>query len=156
MTQARADLCGEEWSAGRRYAWPPAVDNALRSNYVDVILGPLNAALRGQQMAPRPRWWHTMQEARRQACVAVDFYNRAGDKRSFHDFVMHMHLAWQDLLHADLQRRKVDIFYRADNGRYARGKDGEKRTWELQRCLKHEYENNDPTRLNGASDLSGV
>jgi hypothetical protein len=43
-------------------------------------------------MAPRPQWHHTMQEARRQACLAVDFYNRPGDRRSYLDFVVHMQM----------------------------------------------------------------
>lgn len=98
-------------------------------------------------MAPRPRWWHTLQEARRQACLGIDFYNRAGDRRSFADFVVHMHLAWQYMLHADLEKRMVDVFYR-EKGRFVRGKDGEPRTWELQRCLKEEFAENDPTRVN--------
>jgi hypothetical protein len=89
-----------------------------------------------------------LQEARRQACLAIDFYNRAGDKRSFNDFVVHMHLAWQSLLHAELERRKVDYAYRDRRGRYVRGKDGEKRTWELERCLKERYKSDDPMRLN--------
>jgi len=99
-------------------------------------------------VAPRPKWWHTLQEARRQACLAIDFYNRPGDKRSFYDFVVHSHLAWQNLLHADLARRKINIFQKLPNGRYVRGKDGERRSWSLQECLKHEFTDNDPIRAN--------
>ncbi len=98
-------------------------------------------------MAPRPRWWRILGEARRQACVAIDFYNRAGDKRSFLDFVVHMHLAWQYLLHGDRERRGENIYYR-EHGRYVRGADGEKRTWDLQRCLKEELPQDSPVRLN--------
>jgi hypothetical protein len=48
---------------------------------------------------PRPpAWRHTLDEARRQALVAVDFYNRPGDRRSFTDFIVHIHLAWQNLM----------------------------------------------------------
>jgi len=99
-------------------------------------------------MAPRPTWWHVLQEARRQACVAMDFYNRPGDRCSFLDFVVHMHLAWQSLLHADLMKRKIDIYYRQSNGRFKRGKDGQPRTWELAHCLQNEFKENDPTRAN--------
>jgi hypothetical protein len=56
-----------------------------------------------------------LQEARRQACVAIDFYNQPGDKRSLADFVVHMHLAWQNMLHADLERRGVNIYFREKN-----------------------------------------
>lgn len=99
-------------------------------------------------MAPRPQWHHTMQEARRQACLAIDFYNRPGDRRSYMDFVVHMHLAWQNLLHADRVRRGEPIFYRAKNGRYDKNPDGTRKTWDLSQCLKHEYTDADPVRQN--------
>jgi len=99
-------------------------------------------------MAPRPQWHHTMQEARRQACLAIDFYNRPGDRRSYLDFVVHMHLAWQNLLHADRMRRQEPIFYREKNGRYVKNPDGTRRTWDLAECLKREFTDADPVRQN--------
>jgi len=99
-------------------------------------------------MAPRPHWHHAMQEARRQACLAIDFYNRPGDRRSYLDFVVHMHLAWQNLLHADRMRRNESIFYRAANGHYEKNADGTRKTWDLAQCLKHEYTDADPIRHN--------
>ncbi len=99
-------------------------------------------------MAPRPQWHHTMQEARRQACLAIDFYNRPGDRRSYLDFVVHMHLAWQNLLHADRIRRHEPIFFREKNGRYVRNPDGTRKTWDLSECLKREFSDADPTREN--------
>lgn len=98
-------------------------------------------------MARPPAWRHTLNEARRQALVAVDFYNRPGDKRSLLDFVVHMHLAWQDLLHADLMRRGQNIFYKESNGRYRRI-NGAKVSWDLAHCLRKEFADNDPTRYN--------
>lgn len=99
-------------------------------------------------MSQRPRWWHTLEEARRQACVAIDFYNRSSDKRSFTDFVVHMHLAWQNLLHADFEKRKVNIYFREKNGRYKRDKAGQKVSWDLTTCLKKSFKENDPQRAN--------
>lgn len=99
-------------------------------------------------MAPRPQWHHTMQEARRQACLAIDFYNRPGDRRSYLDFVVHMHLAWQNLLHADRARRGESIHYRGKNGRYAKNPDGTRKTWDLAECLKREFTEADPIRQN--------
>lgn len=99
-------------------------------------------------MAPRPQWHHAMQEARRQACLAIDFYNRPGDRRSYLDFVVHMHLAWQNLLHADRMRRKEPIFFREKNGRYVRNPDGTRKTWDLSECLKWEFSDADPIREN--------
>lgn len=101
-------------------------------------------------MARPPAWRYTLDEARRQALVAIDFYNRPGDRRSFSDFIVHIHLAWQNLLHADRIRRKAEIFYRESGGRrlFKRNADGSKKTWDLTQCLKHEFKDNDPIRAN--------
>lgn len=101
-------------------------------------------------MARPPAWRHTLDEARRQALVAIDFYNRPGDRRSFSDFIVHIHLAWQNLLHADRMRRKAEIFYRESGGRrlFKRNPDGSKKTWDLAQCVKQEFKDNDPVRVN--------
>lgn len=101
-------------------------------------------------MARPPAWRYTLDEARRQALVAIDFYNRPGDRRSFSDFIVHIHLAWQNLLHANRIRRKAEIFYRESGGRrlFKRNPDGSKKTWDLTQCLKHEFKDNDPIRAN--------
>lgn len=101
-------------------------------------------------MARPPAWRHTLDEARRQALVAIDFYNRPGDRRSFSDFIVHIHLAWQNLLHADRMRRKAEIFYRESGGRrlFKRNPDGSKKTWDLTQCLRREFKDNDPIRAN--------
>lgn len=101
-------------------------------------------------MARPPKWRHTLEEARRQALVAIDFYNRPGDRRSFSDFIVHIHLAWQNLIHADRMRRKAEIFHRESGARrkFRRNPDGSKKTWDLARCLKAEFNENDPTRKN--------
>lgn len=101
-------------------------------------------------MARPPAWKHTLEEARRQALVAIDFYNRPGDRRSFADFIVHIHLAWQNLMHADRMRRKAEIFYRENDKRrtFKRNPDGSKKTWDLSQCLKHEFKDCDPIRKN--------
>jgi len=101
-------------------------------------------------MARPPAWRHTLDEARRQALVAIDFYNRPGDRRSFSDFIVHIHLAWQNLLHADRMRRSAEIFYRKSGGRrlFKRNPDGSKKTWDLAQCVRHEFKDTDPIRAN--------
>lgn len=59
-----------------------------------------------------------------------------------------MHLAWQNLLHADRMQRKEPIFYRAPNGHFEKNADGTRKTWDLAQCLKHEYTDADPIRQN--------
>lgn len=99
-------------------------------------------------MAPRPRWWHILDVAKRQALTAIDFYNRSGDKRSFYDFVVHMNLAWQYLLHADLEKSGVKYEYRdKKTGRVVKV-DGQPKTWSLSDCLADRFADNDPVRVN--------
>lgn len=101
-------------------------------------------------MARPPAWRHTLDEAWRQALVAIDFYNRPGARRSFSDFIVHIHLAWQNLLHADRMERKAEIIYRESGPqrRFKRNPDGSKKTWDLMQCLKFEFNDNDPIRRN--------
>ncbi len=101
-------------------------------------------------MARPPTWRYTLEEARRQALVAIDFYNRPGDRRNFADFIVHIHLAWQNLIHADRMRRKAEIYYRENDKRrtFRRNPDGSKKTWDLMQCLKSEFKENDPIRAN--------
>lgn len=100
-------------------------------------------------MPPRPKWWHILQESRRQACAAIDFYNRSGDERSYLDFVVHMHLAWQYLLQAECQRQGQDYSVRDSKGRVVKTKDGDKKTWDLGYCLAWRFPTeSEPTRVN--------
>lgn len=75
-------------------------------------------------MPPRPKWWRILAEA----CVAVDFYNRSGDRRNYHDFVMHMHTALLYLLQAEFERGGVDYIYRNARGHALKTKDGDSRS----------------------------
>lgn len=101
-------------------------------------------------MPKLPAWRRTLEESRRQALVAVDFYNRPGDRRSFGDFVIHIHLAWQNLIHADRMHNKLEIYYRERGSarKYVRNPDGSKKTWDLARCLREEFADNNPIRVN--------
>jgi hypothetical protein len=94
-------------------------------------------------------WTYTLAEAKRQALVAIDFYNRPGDRASFYDFVVHMHLAWQNLLHANFMQQKTDIFFRDLGGRrFARNPDGSKKTWDLAKCVREAMPSGSPVRAN--------
>ena len=77
-----------------------------------------------------PRWRRLLEESRRQALVAIDFYNRPGDRRSYSDFIVHLHLAWQDLLLASRMKNDRQIYYQK-NGRYKKTPDGSRKTWDL-------------------------
>ncbi|HVM14409.1 MAG TPA: DUF3644 domain-containing protein [Egibacteraceae bacterium] len=99
-------------------------------------------------MAQRPKWWHQLQAAKNEARLGVDLYNRPTESRSLEGFVVHMHLAWLYLLHAQFVRDGVDFRYREKGGRRFVKVDGEPKTWELARCLEEAFGDDDPVRRN--------
>jgi len=52
-----------------------------------------------------------VQASKAEALLAVEFYNTTGERRSLEAFVVHMHLAWLYLLHAEFVRDDVDFRY---------------------------------------------
>jgi len=56
--------------------------------------------------------WHLVKASRDEAGLTARLtarlYNDAAEVRSFEGFVVHMHLAWLYLLHAELTRDDVD------------------------------------------------
>lgn len=99
-------------------------------------------------MAPLPRWWHKLQGSKHEALLAVDLYNRTVETRRLEAFVVHMQIAWLYLLHARFERDGVDFYYRDTRGRRKRI-DGDFMTWDLARCIKEVFPNQDhPVRRN--------
>ncbi len=103
-------------------------------------------------MDRRTREWHILQAAKAEALLAVEFYNTTGERRSLEAFVVHMHLAWLYLFHAELVSKGVDFRYweRRHGGRERLVRvDGEPKTWDLARCVEDRWSNeNDPIRRN--------
>lgn len=101
-------------------------------------------------MARLKNYWHIVKASRDEACLAARLYNDASEVRSFEAFVVHMHLAWLYLLHAEMTRDGVDYrYHRKDNPRLLVKIDGEPKQWELNRCVIHRWPDSaDPTRLN--------
>lgn len=98
-------------------------------------------------MSRRPRWWFTLQASKKEACLAVDLYNRSSAERSLEGFVVHTHTAWLYMLHARFERDRVDFRY-WHRHRLVRV-DGEPKTWDLARGLVEAYPDpNDPVRRN--------
>jgi hypothetical protein len=99
-------------------------------------------------MAPRPKWWHKLQGSKDEALLAVDLYNRAGEQRRLEAFVVHMQIAWLYMLQARFERDGIEYRYRDSRGRFERI-DGEPKTWDLARCIKEVFPNQDhPVRRN--------
>lgn len=101
-------------------------------------------------MPGRGRVGAFLEAARLEALNAVEFYNRPLSRRPLESFLVHMHLAWTNLLYAEFQRAKIPYFYRdeAHPARYA-AVDGERRRWELDRCVRERFRDpDDPVRAN--------
>lgn len=95
-------------------------------------------------MARPPRWQATLDASIEEACLAVRLYNDPAESRSFESFVVHMHLAWLYLLHAEFIRDGVDYRYWDPTQKRRLLKiDGEAKRWELERCLRERWPNDD-------------
>jgi hypothetical protein len=103
-------------------------------------------------MGRRTRVWHIVQASKAEALLAVEFYNTTGERRSLEAFVVHMHLAWLYLLHAEFVRDDVDFRYwesRPDGRRRLVRVDGDPKTWELAHCARERWpKETDPVRRN--------
>jgi hypothetical protein len=100
-------------------------------------------------MAPRPKWWHTLQGSKQEALLAVDLFNRPGEDRRIEAFIVHMQIAWLYLIHAKFDRDGTDYWYREANGRRVKLEDGAFKAWELARCIKEVFPNQEhPVRKN--------
>ncbi|MFH5207875.1 DUF3644 domain-containing protein [Antrihabitans sp. NCIMB 15449] len=90
-----------------------------------------------------------LQAARDEACLAVRLYNDPAEARSFEAFIVHMHLAWLYLFHAEFSRDGIDIRYRSkDNPRRFDKVDGEPKRWELAKCVTHRWPSEGAVRAN--------
>ncbi len=101
-------------------------------------------------MARPQKHWPMVEASRDEASLAVRLYNDPAEVRSFEGFVIHMHLAWLYLLHAQLTRDGVDYRYcRTDNPRLLDKVGGEPKRWELAKCVKERWpDEKDPIRAN--------
>jgi len=102
-------------------------------------------------VAPPPRYMQMVAASRDEASLAVRLYNDPAEIRSFEGFIVHMHLAWLYLLHAELTRSEIDFRYWQRHGRSKRLEkvDGEPKRWELIRCVQERWPDvRDPVRAN--------
>lgn len=101
-------------------------------------------------MARPPKHAAAVAASRDEASLAVRLYNDPAEPRSFEAFVVHMHLAWLYLLHAELTRDGVDHRHwdPLRPGRLVKI-DGEPKVWGLADCVRHRWpDGDDPVRKN--------
>jgi hypothetical protein len=99
----------------------------------------------------RPRkHWPMVDASRDEASLAVRLYNDPAEVRAFEGFIVHMHVAWLYLLHAQFTRDSKDYrYWRKDKPRLLEKIHGEPKRWELARCVKERWPDpKDPVRAN--------
>ncbi len=80
------------------------------------------------------------------ALLAVEVYNKPRTTFRTEAYITLMVMAWTKLLHAYFNHKIGDrYYYREDNGRYKK-EDGERKAWELGKCIK-EYNKLNPCNL---------
>lgn len=91
-----------------------------------------------------------VEASRDEASLAVRLYNDPAEVRSFEGFVVHMHLAWLYLIHAQFVRDDVDYrYWRKDKPHLLEKVDGEPKRWELAKSVRERWADpNDPVRAN--------
>jgi hypothetical protein len=91
-----------------------------------------------------------VESSRLEALNAVEFYNRPASRRPLEAFLVHMHIAWLYLLHAEFVRAGINYHYRDPNraNRYIKV-DGERKSWDLDKCVRERWpQETDPVRKN--------
>lgn len=102
-------------------------------------------------MAPPSKYMQMVEASQDEAQLAVRLYNDPAESRSFEAFIVHMHVAWLYLLHAQFARDKVDCRYWRTVGKrkYLERIDGEPKQWELARSVRERWPSDqEPVRAN--------
>jgi len=102
-------------------------------------------------VAPPSKHQRMVEASRDQAQLAVRLYNDPAEARSFEAFIVHIHVAWLYLLHAEFARDKIDSrYWRMDGKRKLLERvDGEPKQWELAHCVRERWKSDqEPVRAN--------
>lgn len=86
-------------------------------------------------------------KARESAMLALDIYNRPATTFKTEGFTVMMIIAWTALFHAIFQRNGIDYYYLNKDGTY-KIIDGDKKAWELSKCIDVFYECNNTAERN--------
>ena len=76
-----------------------------------------------------------LENSRNSALNAVEIYNKPNTRFRLESYIVLMIIAWTNLFHAYFQSRGVKYYYKGRDGKYLMVAD-EKKTWELNECIK--------------------
>jgi hypothetical protein len=90
-----------------------------------------------------------IEKSRQSAILAVDIYNKPATKFRTYSFIILMNIAWISLFHAIYEKAGIKYFYKKDNLQRYIYIDGQKKAWDLSKCVKEYFkDNNSPIREN--------
>ena len=90
-----------------------------------------------------------IEKSRDSAILAVDIYNKPATKFRSFSFIVLMNIAWTSLFHAIFEKQGVKYFYKKTNSNRYIYIDGQKRAWDLSKCINDYFkEQNPPKREN--------
>lgn len=106
-------------------------------------------------MAPRPKWWHTLQASKGEVRLAVDLYNRSGNERQLEAFIVHMNLGWTKLLQARTECDGGELYERDARGWRRKHPEGGYLYKPLRTLLGEQFTVTDP-RLSNITFFQGL
>lgn len=90
-----------------------------------------------------------LSKAKQSALLAVEIFNKPTAEFRVQTFVMLMHTAWNSLFLAIFHNNGRKPFYKQDNGYFYIKVDGEKKAWDLSKCIKEYWKSEtNPVREN--------
>jgi len=90
-----------------------------------------------------------LDKAKQSALMAVELFNKPTAEFRVQSFIMLMHVAWNSLFLAIFHRGGVKPFYRQSNGYFFVRVHGEKKAWDLAKCIREYWgPNTDAVRKN--------
>ncbi len=88
-------------------------------------------------------------KSRDSAILAVDIYNKPSTKFRSYGFIVMMNIAWTSLFLAIFERDGIKYHYKKPNSNRYYYVDGEKKAWDISKCVKEYFkEQNPPSREN--------
>lgn len=100
-------------------------------------------------MPRKPVWHFMLLDSREEALTAVELHNGPRSGRPLESYLVHMHMAWLYLLHAEFERDQVKYHYRKGKSGHYLKVDGERKAWDLDRSVKCRWPDaSDPVRAN--------
>jgi hypothetical protein len=90
-----------------------------------------------------------IEKSRESAILAVDIYNKPATKFRSYGFIVLMNIAWTSIFHAIFERLGIKYFYKKNNSNRYIYVDGQKKAWDLNKCINEYFKNqNSPMREN--------